>query len=133
MEMKNLKEVILEKLKVDDIVLTEEFPIDGKKEDIIKFLKEQDFIHITNTPTGLLSDIFNNEKKRCIIEYAQYIYFADTSIGKISKDNPIFLMCSDRLQVYSVYYKGSNDNTIDIVDNDKKKFLEELNKRFGWQ
>ena len=129
--MKELREVILEKLKVDDIVLTEKFPINGTVDDMIKFLKEQDFIHITNPPNGLLSDTFNNKGGKYMIVYIHTFYFADTSKGKISKDNPIFHI-SMPLGIFSVYYKGSNGSTIDIVENDKEAFLKELNKRFGW-
>ena len=44
MAMKNLKDSILEKLKVDDIVLIEEFPIDKDIEVIVDFLRDDGFI-----------------------------------------------------------------------------------------
>lgn len=42
--MKNLRDIILEKLKVDDISLVKkEFPIDGTINEIIEFLKDAGF------------------------------------------------------------------------------------------
>ena len=129
--MKNLKDSILEKLKVDDIVLIEEFPIDGTIEEIMKFLEGQNFIDISMRH-GSISRMFNDMKKKCVAKFGNRLSFADTSKEKISKDNPIFYICLVDPIVYSVYYKNIYDNTIDIVENDKKEFLEELNKCFGW-
>ena len=43
--MKNLKDTIIEKIKVDDIILNkEEFPIDGTIDDMIEFLKDYGFV-----------------------------------------------------------------------------------------
>ena len=127
--LKNLKDVILEKLKVDDIIFGVKFPIDGTFEEMIEFLNEQGFIDISGT-TGLLKDVFNNEHKKCVLKFEDRFAFTDTSKEKISKNNPIFFI--DYAYMYSVYYKDSNNNTIDIVENDKKAFMKELNKRFGW-
>ena len=45
--MKNLKDTILEKLKVDDIIPDKEkFPIDGKPEEIPRFLKKFNYEEI---------------------------------------------------------------------------------------
>jgi len=128
--MKNLKDV-LEKLRVDDIVINAEFPIDGTIEEMIKFLEGQNFIDIS-MHHGSISRIFNDMKKKCVVKFGNRFSFADTSKEKISKDNPIFYICLDDPVAYSVYYKNNYDSTIDIVENDKKAFLEELNKRFGW-
>ena len=131
MGMKTIAD-IYEKLKVDDIVLTKEFPMDGTLDDMIKFLKKQDFIDISNESYHLISEIFNKKRKKCIIKFGNNLSFADTSKGENSKDDPIFYICFIKPRIYSVYY-SVNNNVVDIVENDKKKFLEELNKRFGWE
>ena len=132
--MKNLKEILVEKLRVDDIVLGEKFPIDGKIEDIIKFLKKQGFEDIDDSAI-----IFDSAKSKCYTTYKNtHIWFTDTSKEKNSKKNPIFhISVAENIatpeKIFEVYYYSSNVDIIDIVDNDKDEFLEELNKRFGWQ
>ena len=128
--MKTIADV-LEKLRVDDISF-EESPIDGTVEEMAKFLEGQNFIDISMRH-GSISGIFNDMKKKCVAKFGNRFAFADTSKEKISKDNPIFYICLVDPVVYSVYYKGNYDNAIDIVENDKKAFLEELNKHFNWQ
>jgi hypothetical protein len=130
--VKNLKDSILEKLKVDDIVLIEEFPIDGTIEEIMKFLEGQNFIDISMR-YGSISRMFNNMKKKCVAKFGNRLSFADTSKEKISKDNPIFYINYYRGKFeYKVYHKDNSDEIIYIVKDDKKAFLEELNKRFDW-
>ena len=130
--LKNLKDIILEKLSVDNIVIVEEFPIDGTMEDIVKFLKEQGFKQISSS--GYISDLVNLTKTKCFMSDLTNIWFADTSEKKVSKDNPIFGIA---YKFYNVYYPKNSNNVrsheyIDIVENDKEEFLRELNKRFGW-
>ena len=131
--MKNLKDAILEKLKVDDIVFNE-FPIDSELDDMIEFLKDKGFKLLKNNDESI-SNLFNKCHERCIRNINNSLWFADTSKKRISKDNPVFyIKCNSEdvkdniLKVYSI-----EDVTIDIiVENDKKEFLEELNKRFDW-
>ena len=128
--MRELTKYITEKLKVDDIVLEEKFPIDGTLVDIVKFLEEQKFVHIKSG--GVPNIIFNENKKRVFMNGPRDLWFADTSKEDICKDNPVFYMHLNE-------YNKSNSNfsvyipSFDIVDNDKEEFLKELNKRFGWK
>ena len=126
--MKNLKDV-LEKLKVDDIVLEEKFPIDGTFDEMIDFLAEQGFKEVPNSTGNTISKILNKERNKCFIAYNNTIWFADTSKKEVSEVNPIFLIeKSSSTSSFSVYtpYKV-------IVEKNKKAFMEELNKQFGWQ
>ena len=137
--MKNLKDIlnntILEKLKVDDITF-DGFPIDGTLDDIIKFLENNNFeyTHIN----GAIDEWFNNYKSKCFYKTENLLWFGDTSKEKISKDNPIFIY---RIlnNTFGVYYCDNDGRICWIVyagskkSEDRKEFLEELNKRFGWQ
>ena len=134
--MKKLIDV-LEKLKIDDIRI-DKFPINGTIEDVIEFLKEQGFEDIKQR--GPKDNVFNSKESKCFtyIEELKRVWFADTSKKTISKENPIFVVkfFKDIKEVssyeYNVYYL-INKNVEFIVRNDKKEFLEELNKRFSWQ
>ena len=56
--MKNLKDSILEKLKVDNIILNEEeFPIDAEYEQIIEFLQNNNFKKISDNRLRGWSDV----------------------------------------------------------------------------
>ena len=132
--MKNLKDSILEKLKVDDIKLNIDFPIDNTLKDIAKFLKKQGFIGITGQDSNYA--LFNFQKNKCFTyNDTKSIWFADTSKEKISKENPIFFIECNQLFLSYKYDVGylTNRGITFIVGNDKEKFLQELNKRFGWQ
>lgn len=125
---------VLEKLRVDDIVI-EEFPIDGTVEEMAKFLEEKRFVAANESDiyNKTVNKIFDSAKSKCYTTYKnEHLWFADTSKGEISKRNPIFQI-SIPLGMFSVYYYDSGYMVVDIVKNDKKAFLKELNKRFGWQ
>ena len=132
-----IKESILEKLKLDDIVF-DKFHTDKTLNDIIKFLEEQGFKDVSKR--GPKDIIFNSKKSKCFIYIKELgkLWFADTSKENISKDNPIFTIkfikdikkVSDYL--YSIYYLIDREVTY-IVKEDKKAFIEELNKRFYWE
>jgi len=134
--MKNLKDAILEKLKVDDIVLEEKFPIDGTLDDMIKFLEGNGFKYVRCD--GAIDKWFNKYKSKCFYKNSERLWFADTSKEKISEDNPIF---SYRVQhkSFTVYYCNQGivywlaGETIENSKENKEEFLRELNKRFGWQ
>ena len=139
--MKNLKDsikdAILEKLKVDDILLDkEEFPIDGTLNDIIEFLKDNGFEYVECR--GGIDEYFNKYKSKCFYKNDVHLWFGDTSKEKISKKNPIF---SYRFlfESFGVYYCVQDDVCWLVGENyenskeNKKEFLEELNKRFGWE
>ena len=133
-----IKESILEKLSIDSIMSDAEFPADGTLEEIIEFLKEQDFKDVSKR--GPKDIIFNSKKSKCFIYIKELkkLWFADTSKENISKDNPIFTIkfIKDIKKVsnylYSIYYLIDREVTY-IVKEDKKAFIEELNKHFYWQ
>ena len=126
--MKNLKDTIYEKLKVDDISFNK-FPIDGTLEDIAEFLEEEGFQQVEY---GYVKTAFNGARAKCFMIFTTTIRFADTSKKEVSKDNPIFYIDFEDKEDYSVFYCG-NGLITDIVVNNKKEFLKELNKRFGWK
>ena len=129
MGMKNLKDSILEKLRIDDINLNKEFPIDGTLKDIVEFLEEEGFQQVEY---GYVKTAFNGAKAKCFMIDATTIRFADTSKREVSKDNPVFYIDLGNKKEYSVFYCSGGLIT-DIVEDDKKEFLQELNKRFDWQ
>ena len=131
--MKNLKDILVEKLKVDDIVLGEKFPIDGTVEDMIEFLEDAGFVPVEENHNykGSVDDIFDYNNTKCFLKENKRFWFADTSKEKISKSNPIFFIVMPE-KIFKVYY-CNNYNTIDIVEDNKKEFLKELNKRFSWE
>ena len=137
--MKNLKDVleklsidsISEKLSIDSIVLTnKEFPINGTLEEIIEFLECNGFNSVVRGVGGV-ADMFNEYKSKCFYKKEDHLWFGDTKKEKISKDNPIFYI-SRIPDIFDVYYRDNSSWIINIVENDKKAFLKELNKRFGW-
>lgn len=127
--MKNLKDSILEKLSIDSIAPDIEFPIDGTIRDMIEFLKEEGFKEVANSSGNMMSTILNRESNKCFINYNNTtIWFADTSKKEVSEDNPIFLIeKSSNVSSFSVYIPKKV-----IVNDNKKAFLEELNKCFNW-
>lgn len=127
--MKNLKEILLEKLSIDSITPDIEFPIDGTCDKILEFLKEQGFKEVANSTSDSISKILNIKRNKCFINYNNTtIWFTDTSKKEVSEDNPIFLIeKSSKASSFSVYIPKKV-----IVNNDKKAFLEELNKCFNW-
>ena len=62
--------------------------------------------------------------------YSPRLWFADTSNGKISKDNPVFLIIPENKT--STKHKFACSDT-DLRHNiSEHEFLENLNKRFGF-
>ena len=131
--MKNLKDSILEKLKVDDIVLIEEFPIDKDIEVIVDFLRDDGFIEIPYEKGDVWRHVhekFNKNKGKKVFEYwsrLEVLRFADMS-KDISEDNPIFGINSDGW--YWIEPKLYNSYNIKLK---KEEFLKAINKVFGWK
>ena len=132
--MKNLKDV-LEKLRVDDIVLSEKFPIDGTLDDIIKFLENQGyfgFSWLSETPSGW-SKFFNYYKQKSFSHkpkdnwgYA-YLKFADTTNKNIGKANPIYeIRFEGNNKIFGIMYSNRS------IPVSKEEFLQRLNKQFKW-
>ena len=138
MVMKNLKDV-LEKLRVDDIVLPAKFPINGTVDDITKFLENNDFklVHFN----GAISEGFNKCKSKCFYKNTTQLWFVDTSKEPIWEMNPIFTyrILSNSFGVYyfdavgRICWLTGELGKIKNSKENREEFLEELNKRFGWE
>ena len=95
MAMKNLKDV-LEKLKVDDIMLPgENFPIDGTFDEMIEWLKYNDFVEDSNISRNFrkLVQTYNAMHKKiflvCDLDNRMQIRIANTIKATISASNPV--------------------------------------------
>ena len=136
--MKNLIDII-EKLKVDDIKLNIDFPIDASYDEQLEYLKKHKF-KIVTLPKDInymreLVDFLNDEKcKICCIndlsdsddDVIPVIRMADTSKHAISKDNPMFMIYKENGKMnYIIVYTGYlSDHVM------PEKWLNELNKYF---
>ena len=122
MEMKNLKDAIYEKLKVDDIKMSKRFPTSGSIDNVIKFLKSEEFKEIKYGT--MLKACFDDAKTKCFHQSndKKRLWFANTSNGKTSKVNPIFLIKYSPQIRFTVFYT-ENNKTEYVCDNDKEEFL----------
>ena len=129
--MKNLKDV-LEKLRVDDIVLGEKFPTSEDLKDVIEFLKKEGFKEYKIDKTGVIGTLNKNKGKIFLLKENnnRLLWFADTSKVKISERNPVFFLIKYGNMRMEWRYFGEDYETISA---DKNKVIDLLNKRFGWQ
>ena len=128
--MNTLNNYITERIRINNIKGV--FPIDGKLEDIIKFLEANGF---TETKWEDLS-IFAIFKETHAKQYnilsvggITRLWFADTSNGPVSRNNPVFL-----IKIYKMGGKHEfaySEKDLNLMC-DKQEFIEMLNKRFGW-
>ena len=129
--MKNLKDTILEKLKVDDITLNEEFPIDGTVEDMIEFLEDAGFKEVSSQ--GSWGATFLNYRKYNVKCFA------------VQETRPVIIEIIDRsnpkLKDKLFYLWLSSDNKYNIFDDigfakdsrdarqvSKEEFLKEISE-----
>lgn len=128
--MKNLKDAILEKLKVDDINLNE-FPTSENLENVIKFLKKEGFKECQIIDGGVIYTFNENKGKIFLLSNYKHdrIWFADTSKEKISKDNPVFFLIKEGGMKMEWKYFGEDYATI---SSNKHKVIDLINKKFGW-
>ena len=135
--MKTITDV-LEKLRVDDIILNDRFPIDGTLKEMMQFLEENGFKYVECRSD--IDECFNKYKSKCFYKNNEYLWFGDTSKEEISKKNPIFTYRILQNN-FSVYYCGTSGRIYWLVGElgkiknskeNKEEFLRELNKRFGW-
>ena len=110
------------------------FPIDGTFDDILKFLKKEGFNKYSKSSEYKnRTEAFNAfNDKGVLFLLRDTIWFADTSIKKISKDNPVFYI-NTSTNNFSIFYTNEMGKMVDIIKNDKEAFLREINKRFNWQ
>ena len=130
--MRTLKDIILEKLKVDDIIIDKEFPIDGTADDMIKFLEENGFKKVPSQ--GSWSATFLNYKKYNVKCFAAATSGPVIIIEIINRSNPKF---KNKL----FYLKPNSDSKYNIFDDittarggwnanqvSKEDFLKELSE-----
>ena len=136
MGMKNLKDSILEKLKVDEIVPDTEFPIDGPFDDIVDFLKGYGFkeVEYDFDKHFLYSEIirdFDKKHKRVFIANREdgEIVFADTFREEISSKNSMY---SIELMIDEYTSRSlRNSDTTFVNRYNKKEFEKEMKKYFA--
>ena len=139
--MKNLKDTILEKLKIDDIVPDKEkFNISRDFQKNINFLKDNSFKKIKNNFVDWKS-VFDKMNEESAKVYAfspsdttdtfDILKFAYTSEMNISNNNPLFHILYNTESKRFEYQICYNSKEYDKVS--KKVFLEKINKYFGWE
>lgn len=135
--MKNLVDILLEKLDINKVRLKDGFPFDENDLEIIKFLKEHGFKDLKNSRAWLTE--FEDAHDRCFkwddnTEVSR-ICFADTSKKRISKENPIFYIeisfINDRNGRWN-YLKATGQTVYDHKVCDKDEWLIEVNKHFDF-
>lgn len=134
--MKNLKDSILEKLKVDEIIPDTEFPIDGPFDDIVDFLKGYGFkeVEYDFDKHFLYSEIirdFDKKHKRVFIANREdgEIIFADTSREEISSKNSMYSIVP-MIDEYTSRSLRNSDTTF-MNRYTKKEFEKEMKKYFA--
>lgn len=123
--MQAIDSYILERLNPQKLGPTKVFPINGDKEDIIKFLTEDGFEEIA-FHTNIESTFNNGPKKRVFMCIGPFLRLADMSKGKISKENPIFFLEIQRQSYYEEYSDTADQELSAEV------FKRKINRAFNW-
>ena len=137
MGMKNLKDTVLEKLKVDDIILGEKFPLDGTLEDMCEFLEEQGFNSLKSPKDRQFDTIFGVFNSRPAGKYYMLktkpipcIMFMSKKSGlNISPTQPLY----EVVDVVGGRLYLMNYSLFCYDEVSKQAFIQKLNKRFGWK
>jgi hypothetical protein len=134
--MESLNNYITERIRVDNLK-HQAFPNTSSIEEMVEFLREQNFVDVTNKNLIYWEQVFNIlnlSKSKCYI-YDQYTHpangvkislkFADTTNGNISRKNPLFLCneINNGDNIYKLCYEPAKDDT---VNHDK--FVDAANK-----
>ena len=126
---------VLEKLKVDDIVL-DEFPVDGTLEDAVKFLKEYGFKEIKFEIkkhflyTSVIKDIENREGRYVVVNKDDLeIMFGDTSKKDIDERNPLYSILYS-MDEYTSRTLSQSDST-KMKKYTKDEFAKEMERYFA--
>jgi len=151
--MKLLTEYLNNKIK-DTKYLDDSFPTRPNYNEILDFLKKQNFklinYDIGNTLIDVMYDIEHAAKKsKTPLLYVtdedfldkasnkKYTWIRLCNYGKISKDNPIFLLrlfrdddsCCPKIGAGTIEINLSNRIEIETYD----EFVKIVNKQFGWE
>ena len=133
--MKNLRDTVLEKLKVDDIVF-DMFPVDGTLEDAVKFLKEYGFKEIKFEIkkhflyTSVIKDIDNRKGRYVVVNKDDLeIMFGDTSKKDIDERNPLYSILYS-MDEYTSRTLSQSDST-KMKKYTKDEFAKEMERYFA--
>jgi hypothetical protein len=128
-----------------DVKLNEGFPLSTKQDEIINFLKRNNFKHIILLDSdSAFEKISTNNTTRVFMfgdgafQQGIWIRFCDT--GKITKENPVFecraskdgkLIMKNR---YYIEFPGPNENSLhdSITIESIEEFKKIVDKHFGW-
>ena len=125
--MKPINNYIVERIKIDNIK-HQEFPIDGKIDDIVDFLQNQGFSRIQPNTTINLRSQFNIAETKCFVVERTTIWFADTSKNNGGDHSPVFsIECLSQKQGWYYIWGYNSMNAVD-----KEEFLEAINKQFDF-
>ena len=133
--MKNLKDIVLEKLKVDDIVF-DVFPVDGTLDDAVKFLKEYGFEEIKFDLEkhfyyrDVIKDIENREGRYVVVNKDDLeIMFGDTSDEDIDEKNPLYSILYSMDKYFSMipFQPGGAE----MKKYTKKEFAKKMDRYFA--
>ena len=133
--MKTLKDTILEKLKVDDIILNKErFPIDGTIDDMIEFLDDTGFKEVPSY--GIWNQTFKNYKKcngKCFaVDKSSPVSIEIIDRSNFKSKNKLFYIELNANDKYDYKYNIFDDITTamswDIREVSKEEFLKELSE-----
>ena len=134
--MESLNNYITERIRVDN--LKTKFPNTSSIEEMIEFLKEHDFVDVTDERFFRWDQIVNalNKCKSKCYTYKRYIHprvggvvaslkFADTTNGNISRKNPLFLCneINNEDNRYKLCYDEYEDKRIN-----HNEFIDAVNK-----
>ena len=137
--MEPLNEYITGRIRIDNI--KPKFPINGTLNDIINFLESNGFKESPFKSGRDIFPLFNGKStKQYILNRDIYnrLWFADTSNGPISGNNPIFYIKSDTHNKKSTQHEFSCFNNNDYGSGSvnlisQQEFANDLNKYFGWE
>ena len=131
--MKDLKDIISEKLRVDDIVLSnKEFPIDGTVNDMIEFLKDAGFKEVPSC--GVWSQTFKNYKKcngKCFVidSGGQAAIVEIINRANYKFKNKLFFIKFNLINKYNIFDDITTAKSgLDARQVSKETFLEELSE-----
>lgn len=128
--MRELSNYINEKLDINKVRLNNSapFPIDGKVEEVEQFLIANGFSEVEERGDfDFYVEKLNSMKTKVYSKEGEDIRFADTSYDTISKDNPIFVIDTWTLNMFTE------------VDNwwqnrlKPKEFCKKLEEKFEFQ
>ncbi len=140
--MKELSNYINERLNPRHLGSTNKFPINGTIDDIKVFLKNNRFREIEGDTERTERDSIDFYNKKTPDKYFSFVYddnkingieFIDRTKGEISSENKLYYISFDRgkLDFAGLFERGSN--TLCKYYFEEDKFLEEINKMFGWE